>query len=213
MLHGKFGEFFLSLFKKFKNYLYRCYLKNKLFKLGRGSFVAYPAKLINPEKISIGNNVFISEYSWLNCGGARITKTPSLFIHNSSYIGRMSQINAWEEVIIEENVLIADRVLITDADHNYKDKSLPIIQQGDKFIGKIHIKSGAWIGINAVILPNVKIGVNSVVAANCVVNKDVPDNSIAVGVPAKILKKWEEYKNIHKNVGQHNAQMNTLKKL
>jgi|SRR6476620_6228646 len=54
--------------------------------------------------------------------------------------------------------------------------------------GKIHIKKNAWIGSNAVILQGVTIGENSVVAAGAIVSKDVPDNSIVGGIPAKIIK-------------------------
>ncbi|MCZ2083871.1 MAG: sugar O-acetyltransferase, partial [Flavobacteriales bacterium] len=55
--------------------------------------------------------------------------------------------------------------------------------------GKIHIKKNAWIGANVTILQGVTIGENSVVAAGAVVSKDVPDNTIVGGIPAKILKK------------------------
>ena len=52
----------------------------------------------------------------------------------------------------------------------------------------VRIKKGAWIGANATILPGVTIGKNVIVAAGAVVNKDVPDNMIVGGVPAKIIK-------------------------
>ena len=178
----------MNLFKKTKIYLYNLYLRKKLFSLGKNSYIHYPSKIVDYNKISIGNNTVVSEYSWLNCAGKNKNLAPTLVIDDNCYIGRMSQINAWESVIIENNVLIADRVLITDADHNYKDKSLPIIQQGDRFVGKVHIKSGAWIGINVVILPGVTIGKNAVVCPNSVVIKDVNDYDIVSGVPAKIIK-------------------------
>lgn len=178
----------MNLFSRIRLNLYNFYFKNKLNNLGKNSFIYPPSRLVNPDRIFIGNNTTISEYAWLNCAGKTKKNTPSLFINDNSYIGRMSQINAWEEVIIENDVLIADRVLITDADHNYKDKSLQIINQGDDYIGKVHIKTGAWIGINAVILPGVTIGKNAVVCPNSVVIKDVNDYNVVSGVPAKIIK-------------------------
>jgi acetyltransferase-like isoleucine patch superfamily enzyme len=54
--------------------------------------------------------------------------------------------------------------------------------------GKIHIHKNAWIGANATILPGVTIGENSIVAAGAVVNKDVPDNVVVAGIPAKVIK-------------------------
>jgi acetyltransferase-like isoleucine patch superfamily enzyme len=59
-------------------------------------------------------------------------------------------------------------------------------------VGKsVHIKKNAWIGANATILPGVTIGENSVVAAGAVVSKNVPDNAVVGGVPARIIKTIE----------------------
>ncbi|MOA04038.1 Maltose O-acetyltransferase [compost metagenome] len=55
-------------------------------------------------------------------------------------------------------------------------------------MGPIHIKKNAWIGANATILSGVTIGQNAIVAAGAVVSKDVPDNAIVGGIPAKIIK-------------------------
>ncbi len=57
--------------------------------------------------------------------------------------------------------------------------------------GKIIIKQGAWIGAGVIILPNVTIGECAVVGAGAVVTKDVPAYTVAVGVPAKVIKKLE----------------------
>jgi acetyltransferase-like isoleucine patch superfamily enzyme len=92
-------------------------------------------------------------------------------------------------VVIGSNVLIADRVFITDADHKFAAINTPISLQGDSFRGAVSLLDGCWIGIGAVILPGVTVGRNSVVAANTVVTKDVPDFTIVSGIPAKIIKK------------------------
>jgi len=157
-------------------------------KFGTGSILSRNSKVIGANNISIGNNVFISENGWLNANRENSSANPSLSIGDNTYIGRMCQINAWMDVDIGKNVLIADRVFISDADHQFKDKAKPIIEQGDKFIGSIKICDGSWLGIGCVILPGVIIGKNAIVAANSVVTKNVPDHSIASGVPAKIIK-------------------------
>jgi acetyltransferase-like isoleucine patch superfamily enzyme len=64
----------------------------------------------------------------------------------------------------------------------------PIINQGDEFKGPVHLSSGCWVGIGSVMLPGVKIGKNAVVGANCVVTKDVPENTVVCCVPAKTIK-------------------------
>ena len=86
-------------------------------------------------------------------------------------------------IMIEDNVLIAPKVSLLTEGH-------PIsIEDRHSLIPKpIHIKKNAWIGANATILQGVTIGENSVVAAGAVVSKDVPDNTIVGGIPAKFLK-------------------------
>jgi acetyltransferase-like isoleucine patch superfamily enzyme len=57
-------------------------------------------------------------------------------------------------------------------------------------IGNIHIKQGAHIGIGSIILPGVTIGQGSIIGAGSVVTKNIPDNCLAVGVPAKVIKEF-----------------------
>lgn len=86
-------------------------------------------------------------------------------------------------ITIEDDVLIGPKVSLVTENHPLDPKE----RKG--LIGKpIHIKKNAWIGANATILPGVTIGENAVVAAGAVVSKDVPDNTIVGGVPAKFIK-------------------------
>jgi len=86
-------------------------------------------------------------------------------------------------VIIEDKVMIAPNVNILSEGH-------PILPNERQVLttGKIYIKKNVWIGANATILQGVTIGENSVVASGAVVSKDVPDNVIVGGIPAKIIK-------------------------
>lgn len=86
-------------------------------------------------------------------------------------------------ITIEDNVLIAPRVSLLSEGHPVNPS-----ERQSLVPGKIHIKKNAWIGAGATILPGVTIGENAVVAAGAVVSKDVPANTIAGGVPAKIIK-------------------------
>ena len=86
-------------------------------------------------------------------------------------------------IIIEDNVLIGPKVNLITENHslNPNDRKSLICKP-------IVIKHNAWIGAAATILPGVTVGENAVVAAGAVVAKDVLPNTIAVGVPAKIIK-------------------------
>ncbi|HKO76692.1 MAG TPA: sugar O-acetyltransferase [Flavobacterium sp.] len=86
-------------------------------------------------------------------------------------------------ITIEDNVLIAPKVNLLTEGHP------TAIGDRHSLIPKpIHIKKNAWIGANATILQGVTIGENAIVASGSVVSKDVPDNTIAGGIPAKFLK-------------------------
>ena len=86
-------------------------------------------------------------------------------------------------ITIEDGALIAPKVSLLSEGHPVSPES-----RHSLMVGHIHIKKNAWIGANATILQGVTIGENAVVAAGAVVSKDVPDNTIVGGIPAKIIK-------------------------
>jgi acetyltransferase-like isoleucine patch superfamily enzyme len=86
-------------------------------------------------------------------------------------------------ITIEDDVLIAPRVSLLSEGHPISPEKRHALVPNP-----IHIKKNAWIGAGATILPGVSIGVNSIVAAGAVVSKDVPDNTIVGGIPAKVIK-------------------------
>jgi acetyltransferase-like isoleucine patch superfamily enzyme len=87
-------------------------------------------------------------------------------------------------IIIEDDVQIGPRVNLVTENH-------PIDPSTRKYLDlkSVVIKRNAWIGAGATVLPGVTVGENSIVAAGAVVTKDVPDNSIVGGVPAKLIRK------------------------
>ncbi|MFA7617234.1 MAG: sugar O-acetyltransferase [Weeksellaceae bacterium] len=89
-------------------------------------------------------------------------------------------------ITIEDNVLIAPKVNILSEGHPVGPENRQAL-----LVGHIHIKKNAWIGANATILPGVTIGENAIIASGAVVSKDVPDNVIVGGIPAKIIKTIE----------------------
>ncbi|MEN2399352.1 sugar O-acetyltransferase [Flavobacterium sp. MC2016-06] len=116
---------------------------------------------------------------------------PPLYINNGKNlnIGKNIFINfdctflALGGITIEDNVLIGPKVSLLSEGHPINPS-----ERQSLVPGKIHIKKNAWIGANAIILPGVTIGENAIVAAGAVVSKDVPDNTIVGGVPAKVIR-------------------------
>jgi acetyltransferase-like isoleucine patch superfamily enzyme len=86
-------------------------------------------------------------------------------------------------ITIEDDVLIAPKVSLLSEGH-----PISPADRHSLMVGHIHIKKNAWFGANATIMHGVTVGENAVVAAGAVVSKDVPDNAIVGGVPAKIIR-------------------------
>jgi len=93
------------------------------------------------------------------------------------------------EIVIEDNVMIGSGVHLYCTNHRFDKAEIPLIDQGHHDSKQITLKNGCWIGANAIILPGVTIGRNSVVGAGSIVTKDVADLVVVAGNPAKYIKK------------------------
>jgi len=84
-------------------------------------------------------------------------------------------------------------VHIADHNHNYLNPTIHIYKQGVLAVenGRVHIGEGTWLGTNVVIVGNISVGKQCVIGANSVVTKDIPDYSVAVGIPAKVIKRYD----------------------
>lgn len=109
------------------------------------------------------------------------------------YIGANSRVGMGNTIIgpvhIENDVILAQNVVLSGLNHSYNDPYTPIHLQPVR-TKEIYIKSGTWIAANAVITAGVTIGKNCVVGASSVVTKDLPDYSVAIGNPARIIKQY-----------------------
>lgn len=87
--------------------------------------------------------------------------------------------------------MIAGNVTIVDNNHGYEDITIPVFKQELKSNGEVIIDEGSFIGMGARIMPGVKIGKNCVIGANSVITKSIPDYSVVVGIPGKIIKRFD----------------------
>jgi acetyltransferase-like isoleucine patch superfamily enzyme len=155
--------------------------------IGKKSKLIRPMRLKNVHHVEIGANVLINSHVFLLTIQTEKSTVPRLTIGDGSVIGHMNHITCIREVKIGKNVLTADRVYISDHSHVFSDTTIPIMHQSVVSKGKVSIGEGTWIGENAVVL-SCNIGKNCVIGSNAVVLHDVPDYSVAVGVPARIVQ-------------------------
>ena len=164
------------------------FYKLKMGKIGSGSRMVKP-KIDGKKNIYIGSKVFVNHQVWLACLPLTGNKNCRLTIGDGTYIGRFCHLYATSKIDIGVKVLIADRVYIADNLHEFSDIKVPVIDQGVRQTNEVRIGDGAWLGENVSVI-GASVGKQSVIGANSVVTKDIPDYCIAVGAPARIIKRY-----------------------
>ncbi len=151
-----------------------------------------PGVVINrPRYVHVGDHVRIKRNTSINLHPKdRKSKEPLLFIGDNVIISESCFISACNRIVIEENVGISPNVMIIDNSRKLGDVSRPSKEQ-DLKIGYVHIEADSWIAYGACIMPNVTIGKHCIIGALSVVNKDIPPYSLAVGSPAKVVKRFD----------------------
>lgn len=160
--------------------------------IGNRSVIVKPLQLDEVESIVIEDDVYVAAQAWLM--GDR-KKEETLRIGQGTTVGHYAHIIAKNRIHIGKNVLIADKVFLTDCTHRYEDFTRPIKKQEIQVIGSVCIGDGTWIGENVCVLGH-SIGKHCVIGANSVVNKDIPDYSVAVGNPVRVIKSYDETSSI-----------------
>ena len=119
--------------------------------------------------------------------GQQMLSAPVVTIGDRCLIGRGSGIVGHFSIEIGNDVWTGHHVYITDQNHGYEDVDRPISQQTQPE-RPVRIGDGSWLGHGTIVLPGVTIGKHVVVGANSVVTSDIPDNSVAVGAPARVIR-------------------------
>ena len=171
------------------NKLLYYYYKQQLGGFGFGSVINSPLRIDGKKNISIGKSAIVQYKTWLAAMPLVAGEKCELSIGDGCCIGNFNHIYATKKVIIGTKVLTADKVYISDNLHSYQDIHTAILDQPVKQNKEVVIGDGTWIGENVCIL-GVTIGKNCVIGANAVVTKNLPDYAIAVGNPAKIIKRF-----------------------
>ena len=174
----------------------------------RNVSIELPRRIVNPERITMGDDVNLGPNALLiavtgypgptmqhpqRCErkqafdshisiGSRVTSTGQL------------QVAAMSRITIEDDVMFATNVNITDGFHGFTHTREAYKYQELFRIQPIIIGQGCWIGQNVVVSPGVTIGSMTIVGANSVVTKSLPDRCIAVGSPARVVKIWDDRK-------------------
>ena len=172
-------------------YTYR--IIKKFSYVGNNPVIMRKIRVLGGENITIGDNFYcywgqrIEAYNQHN--GANFF--PKIVIGDNVSLNPDCHIAAINRIELHDGVLLASRVFITDHFHGNTTLESFKIPPQDRILttkGAVIIKKNVWLGEGVVVMPGVTIGENTVIGANSVVTKDIPSNSVAVGVPASVIK-------------------------
>ena len=113
----------------------------------------------------------LNEYNWI------VQNKDQFYIGDRVDIGTFTYINAKNQVLVEDNVQIGSHC------------SIYSVSTIDNTEGKVTLRKNCRIGSHSTVLPNVEVGENSIIGAHSLVNKNIPSNVVAYGVPAKVVRK------------------------
>jgi acetyltransferase-like isoleucine patch superfamily enzyme len=131
--------------------------------------------------------VHLGRWSWIGHGCKIRAHEGEVRIGAKTVLGQECTISCFQHVSIGRECIVADRVMLIDFDHGVVEVERPIREQGI-YKRDVRVGHNAWIGYGACFLRGVTVGDNTVVGTYAVVTRDVPDNAVVAGVPAKVLR-------------------------
>lgn len=157
-------------------------------RLGRNVYLDHGVYLhACPGGIAIGDDTLVMHGAVLHVYNFRDLPHAGITIGARCIVGELSVIRGQGGVAIGDDVLIAPHVQILAVDHVVQTSRVPIIEQGLRTRG-IVIEDGAWLGAGAIVTDGVRVGRNAVVGAGAVVTRDIPAGTVAVGIPARVVR-------------------------
>jgi lipopolysaccharide O-acetyltransferase len=178
-------------------YRSRARLRDKLFSLavggafasfGRRSVLQLPVRLKGTRRIAIGSGCFVGAGSWLQTLGDG--DEPALRIGDRASIAGACVLSAVASVRIGGGVSFARGVYVADHAHAY-DGAAAVRDGALTDVAPVEIGDGVWLGANVVVLPGARIGERAVIGANSVVSGEIPPRSLALGSPARVVRRFD----------------------
>lgn len=165
-------------------------LKMTLGNIPFHSAIIPPYTIDGGKNITIGKGTTINKYAWLMALPLTGEDKAQIIIGSRVRISYFAHIVATHKITIGDNVNIGNSLYLSDNIHGYEDINTPIRDQKLVQKNEVVIGSDTWLGERVSII-GCKIGHHCVIGAHSVVTKDIPDYCVAVGAPAKIIKRYD----------------------
>jgi lipopolysaccharide O-acetyltransferase len=165
----------------------RPWWRRRFHEFGDGAILHRPDWVFGPHLMTVGRNTMIFHGAWLSVERtAWEAAEPVIRIGAGVGIRPYCTISAAESVVIEDYVVLSAFSTVVDSDHTFIRGEASVLR-GPLATSPIRIGRGTWIGERVAILRGSDIGRRCIIGANSVVRGHIPDNSIAVGAPARVV--------------------------
>jgi len=159
----------------------------------RGRLVTDGLAFVGPGvsfEIGRGARVVLGRWSWIGHGCKIRVHEGELRIGAKTVLGQECTISAFQRVEIGRECILADRVMLIDFDHGVVDVERPVRLQGI-YKRDVRVGHNVWIGYGACVLRGVEVGDNAILGTSAVVTRDVPENAVVAGAPARVIRMRE----------------------
>lgn len=199
-------NFISNVYAKIITYLiYRQSFK----KLGRKCIIKNPLLIKYPHCIEMGNYVFIRDNIRLEAVPNKSDTKTRIIIKDGVYIEQNCHITAAGELVIGSNTVMSFGVMITDIDHEYQQIGVNILRQ-PLLVKKTKIGDNCFIGAGAKVQAGTILGKQCIIGTNAVVRGTFPDYCVIVGIPAKIVKRYNSITELWEKTNDKGEFLNAL---
>ena len=159
-------------------------------RMGKNSHIYNPYIISHPQNLFCGNNTTILDNAEINMYPERTGYNCKISIGESCYICERLTMIVGGDIVIGNGCLFAKGVSVFSHNHGMNPESEIYYMDQPLLLKNVRIGDGCWLGEDVLVLPGKTIGTKCIIGAGSVVANDIPDYSIAVGNPAKVVKRW-----------------------
>lgn len=157
---------------------------------GDRSIIVPPARIEQPARIAVGAGVLVHEHAWMVVRGDAGSDDPVLVIGDRSVLNRFVKLVSFGSVIIGEGAILGDHAYVSDVEyepgHAEVDPEHRPLTEPQPVVLEPHVA----LGVGVIVKPGVTIGERAYIGAGSIVTKDIPARSLAVGAPARVVRRY-----------------------
>lgn len=158
--------------------------------IGAHAYIDRTVQVLGWERVRVGHHTIIGEHTFLNVN-ERVGSEPAIVVGDNCFIGRRNFITASARVAIGDYCLTGPDCHFLGADHDISSPFVPMATTRAEPGAMIDVGANCWFGSSVIVLKNVRIGCGCILGAGALVTRDLPPFSIAVGSPARVVKRFD----------------------